>query len=126
MLYTAEVSDLKEINRKMKIYHLLPNYGNDEVLPDKSDLEHYKNGIITWEGFKLNYSQILMRAEAMEWMERVSVEAVSEDVVLVDDENDPEHSYRKLLAERMKNMFLGRLNLKYVGELTNMLPESLK
>ena len=101
----------------MKIYYLIPTHGNDEVIPDKSDIDYYKNGIITWEGFKLNYSQILMRGEAMEWMERVSLEAVSEDVVLVDEENDVEYSYRKLLADRMKNMFVGRLNFKYVGEL---------
>ena len=117
MLYTAKVSDLEKIKRKMKIYHLIPNYGNDEVIPDKSDINYFKNGMITWEGFTLNYSQILMRAEAMEWMQRVSLEAVSEDVVLVDEENDAEYSYRKLLADRMKNMFSGRLNLKYGGEL---------
>ena len=73
--------------------------------------------MITWEGFKLNYSQILMRSEAMEWMERVSLEAVSDDIVLVDEENNAEYSYRKLLADRMKNMFVGRINLKYMGEL---------
>ena len=117
MLYTVKVSDLKKIKRKMKVYYIMPNYGNDEVIPDKSDIDYYKNGIITWEGFKLNYSQILMRAEAMEWMQRVSLEAVSEDVVLVDEENDAEFSYRKLLADRMKNMFIGRLNLRYMGEL---------
>ena len=101
----------------MKIYYLIPNYGNDDVLPDDSDIDYYKTGIITWEGFKLNYSQKLMRAEAMEWMERVSLEAVAEDVVLIDEENDAEYSYRTLLADRMKNMFIGRLHLKYVGEL---------
>lgn len=117
MLYTAEVSDLEKIKRKMKVYYLIPNHGNDEVTPDMSDIGYYKNGIITWAGFKLNYSQILMRAEAMEWMQRVSLEAVSEDVVLVDEENDVEYSYRKLLADRMRSMFTGRLNLKYGGEL---------
>ena len=117
MLYTAKVSDLKKFNRNMKIYYLILNHGNDEVIPDKSDIDYYKNEIITWEGFKLNYSEKLMRVEAMEWMQRVSVEAVSEDVVLVDEESDVEYSYRKLLAERIKNMFTGRLNLKYVGEL---------
>ena len=117
MLYTAKVSDLKKIKRKMKVYYLTSNHGNDEVIPDESDIGHYKNGIITWAGFKLNYSQILMRAEAMEWMQRVSLEAVSEDVVLVDEEDDAEYSYRKLLADRMKSMFTGRLDLKYEGEL---------
>jgi len=117
VLYTAKVSDLEKIKRKMKAYYLIPNHGNDEVIPDESDIDYYKNGIITWEGFKLNYSQILMRAEAMEWMQRVSLEAVSEDVVLVDEENDAEYSCRKLLADRIKSMFSGRLNLKYGGEL---------
>ena len=117
MLYTARVSDLKKIKRKIKIYYIINNRGNDEVTPDQSDIDYYKNEIITWEGFKLNYSEKLMRVEAMEWMQRVSNEAVSEDVVLVDEENDAEYSYRKLLAERIKNMFTGRLNLKYMGEL---------
>ena len=93
------------------------NHGNDEVIPDKSDIDYYKNGIITWNGFKLNYSEKLMRAEAIEWMQRVSFEAVSEDVVLVDEENDEEYSYRKLLAVRIKNMFIGRLNFDYMGEI---------
>ena len=93
------------------------NHGNDEVVPDELDIDYYKNEIITWEGFKLNYSEKLMRVEAMEWMQRVSNEVVTEEVVLVDEEKDAEYSYRKLLAERIKNMFTGRLNLKYMGEL---------
>ncbi|MFX0132858.1 MAG: hypothetical protein ACFFDN_04360 [Candidatus Hodarchaeota archaeon] len=117
MLYTAKVSDLKRIKKKMKIYYLIPNYGNDEVIPDKSDMDYYKNEKITWRGFILNYSQILMRTEAMEWMQKVSTEAVYEDVVLVDEENNVEYSYRKLLADRMKNMFTGYLDFKYGGEL---------
>ncbi|MFX0208622.1 MAG: hypothetical protein ACFFDT_21755 [Candidatus Hodarchaeota archaeon] len=119
MLYTAKVSDLKKIKRDMKIYYLIPNHGNDEVTPDESDINHYKNAIITWKGFTLNYSEKLMRVEAIEWMQRVSIEAVSEDVVLVDEASDIEYSYRKLLAERIKNMFIGHLNLKYMGELIN-------
>ena len=126
MLYTANILNLPKIKRKIKVYYLIPNSGNDEVLPDKCDIDHYKNGSISWKGFELNYSQILMRAEAMEWMQRVSLEAVSEDVVLVDEENNVEYSYRKLVADRMKNMFIGRLNLKYIGELTNKFTESLK
>ena len=117
VLYTAKFSDFDRIKRKMKIYHLIPNHGNDEVMPKMRDIENFKNGIITWEGFKLNYSQILMRAEAIEWMHRVSLEAASEDVVIVDEENNAEYSYRKLIADRMKNMFTGNINLKYGGEL---------
>ncbi len=93
------------------------DHGNDEVIPDQSDIDYYKNGIITWDGFKLNYSEKLMRAEAMEWMQRVSFEAVSEDVVLVDEEDDAEHSYRKLLAELIINMFTGNLDFDYMGEI---------
>lgn len=117
MLFSANVSDITEIKRKIKIYYIVKNHGNDEVIPDQSDIDHYKNGIITWDGFKLNYSEKLMRAEAMEWMQRVSFEAVSEDVVLVDEENDVEYSYRKLLAELIKNMFTGNLDFDYMGEI---------
>ena len=119
MLYTANVLDLKNIKRKMKVYRIMKNHGNDAVIPEKSDVDYYKNKIITWEGFVLNYSEKLMRAKAMEWMQRVSVEAVSEDVVLVDEEINPEYSYRKMLAERMINMHTGNLIFKYLGELTN-------
>ena len=111
MLFSASASDITKIKGKIKVYYIVRNHGNDEVIPDQSDIDYYKNGIITWDGFKLNYSEKLMRAEAMEWMQGVSLEAVSEDVVLVDEEDDAEYSYRKLLAERIKNMFTGRLNL---------------
>ena len=117
MLFSANVSDITEIKRKIKIYYLVRDHGNDEVIPDQSDIDYYKNGKITWNGLKLNYSEKLMRAEAMEWMQRVSLEAVSEDVVLVDEENNAKYSYRKLLAELIKNMFTGNLDFDYMGEI---------
>ena len=117
MLYTTKVSCLEKIKRKMIVYYLLPDHGNDEVIPDESDINYYQNGSITWEGFKLNYSQTLMRHNAMEWMQKVSLEAVSEDVVLVDEEDNVEYSCRKLLVYRMISMFSGNINLKYGGEL---------
>ena len=106
VLYTANISDLKIIKRKLKVYYLIPNYGNDEVLPDKCDIKHYKNGNISWKGFELNYSQKLMKVKAMEWMQKVSLEAVSEDVVLVDKEKDANYSYRKLLVKRIFQMLI--------------------
>ena len=121
MLYTARVSDLTSINKKMKVFYLLPNHGNDAIIPDKSDLEYYRNNIITWKGLKVNYSEKLMRPEAMDWMLQVTSMALTNDVVLVDDENDFELSPRKILAERMKNLYVGHLDLKYVGELVNHL-----
>jgi len=117
MLCTCSLSMLRKIKRKLKPYYVMKNRGNDVVLPDQSDLEQYGNGALTWQGFKVNYLAKLMRPEAEEWMKRVSGETVSEDVVLVSEEEDVEHCYRILLAEMMVNMFSGQMNLRYVGEL---------
>jgi len=117
MLYTACVSVLATVKRKIKVYHVMRNHGNDVVVPDQQDLGQYRNGVLTWNGFKVNYLAKLMRAEAEEWMRSVSVEAVKEDVVLVSDGEDDEHCYRILLAEMMINMFSGRMKVRYMGEL---------
>jgi len=119
MLYTTSVSSLKRIKRKVKVYYIVKDHGNDAVIPDLVDIDQYRSGVLTWEGFKVNYLAKLMRSDAVEWMRRVSVEAVSEDAVLVDEEKDAEYSCRKLLAEMMMNMFSGHLRLRYVGELTS-------
>ena len=47
MLFSANVSDITKIKRKIKIYYIMRKHGNDEVIPDQSDIDHYKNGIIT-------------------------------------------------------------------------------
>ena len=117
MLYTACVSVLKKIKGKIKLYYLMKNHGNDAIIPDQLNLDQYRNGVVTWEGFKVTYLAKLMRPEADELMKRVSTQAVSQDVVLVSDEEDVEHCYRVLLAEMMMNMFSGRMNLRYMGEL---------
>ncbi len=117
MLFTSSLSILKKVKRKPKPYYLMRNRGNDVAVPDALDLEQYENGVLTWQGFKVNFLAKLMRPEAEEWMKRVSGEAVSEDVVLVSDEEDVERCYRILLAEMMINMFSGQMNLRYMGEL---------
>ena len=117
MLYTACTSAFEKLEREMKSYYVIKNHGNDAVMPDQGDLEEYRDGVVTWGGFKVNYLARLMRPEADEWMRRVSAEAVSKDVVLISDEEDIEHCYRILLAEMMMNMFSGRMNLRYMGEL---------
>jgi len=117
MLYTASLSILEKIERKLKPYYVMKNRGNDVVLPDQSDLEQYRNGVLTWQGFRVNYLAKLMRSEAEEWMRRVSGEAVSEDVVLVSEEEDVEHFYRIQLAEMMISMFSGQMKVRYMGEL---------
>jgi len=101
----------------LKPYYVMKNRGNDAVVPDELDLEQFRNGVLTWQGFKVNFLAKLMRPEAEEWMKHVSREAVSEDVVLVSEEEDVEHCYRILLAEMMINMFSGQMNVRYMGEL---------
>ena len=117
VLYTACVSVLKKVKGKMKPYYVIRNHGNDVVVPDQVDLDQYENGVVTWKGFRINYLAKLMRPEADEWMKRVSIEAVSQDVVLVSNEEDVENCYRIMLAEMMINMFSGQMNLRYMGEL---------
>jgi hypothetical protein len=117
VLYTACVSVLEKVERKMKPYYVMKNHGNDVVVPDQVDLDQYRNGVMTWKGFRINYLAKIMRPEADEWMRRVSAEAASKDIVLVSDEEDVEHCYRILLAEMMINMFSGQMNLRYMGEL---------
>jgi len=117
MLYTTSLSNLEKIKRKLKPYYIMKNRGNDVVLPDQSDLEQHRNGVLTWQGFRVNYLAKLMRAEAEEWMRRVSGEAVSEDVILVSEEENVEHCYRIQLAEMMISMFSGQMKIRYMGEL---------
>ena len=117
MLFTSSLTVLGKTERKLKPYYLLKNHGNDAVLPDQFDLEHYRNGALTWQGFKVNYLAKLMRPEAEVWMKKVSREAVSEDVVVVSEEEDVRDCHRILLAEMMVNMFSGQMKVRYVGEL---------
>ena len=116
MLYTSSLSVFIKSEKKLKPYYLMENQGNDAVLPDQSDLKQYKNGELTWQGFRVNYLAKLMRSEAEKWMKRVSGEAISEDVVLVSEEN-MEHCYRIQLAEMMNSMFSGQTKVRYMGEL---------
>ena len=88
MLYTSSLSVFKKSKKKLKPYYIMKNRGNDVVLPDQSDFEQFRNGVLTWQGFKVNYLAKLMRSEAEDWMRRVSNNAVSENVVLVSEENN--------------------------------------
>jgi len=117
MLYTASILILDKVKEKIKSYYLIPNRGNDSVLPDKLDLEQYRNKALTWEGFKVSYLAKLMKTEAEEWMKHVSLEATICNVVLVSDEESEKRLYRVLLAEMMMNMFSGHMSLRYEGEL---------
>jgi len=117
MLYTCSILSFKKLDKKFKAYYIMKNCGNDEVAPDPGDLQQYKKGELTWQGFRVNYLAKLMRPEAEEWMKRVAREAVSGDVVLVSDEEKGEDYYRVMLAEIMINMFSGQTGLRYGGEL---------
>lgn len=117
MLYTANTA-VAELNmEKMTVYILLDNKGNDAVVPDKTDLTLYKTQILTWLGVKSNYLTKLMRKEAIEWMSQVSKEAITEDVVLVDEQLDFHHSFRAILTDTMLNMFSSNGKLSYGGDL---------
>ena len=117
MLYTSSLAQSKKTNPKMKHYFIIPNHGNDEVVPDKRDTELYKNGAITAKGFALNYDMKLRRQEAYNWMSRVSTEASHEDVVLVGEDDENGNIARKMLAEMVSSMFGGKMNFRYAGEL---------
>ena len=117
MLYICSAYVAKKIGRDRKCYYILRGRGNDDVVPDKRDLDLYKSGVITAEGFALNYQTKLRGQEAYEWMERVSAEAAHEDIVLVGNESSGEKSYLAILAEMMTSMFGGKVNFRYMGEL---------
>ena len=117
MLYSASASTAGRFGKEMKCYYVMAGRGNDEVAPDPFDLDLHKSGDLTWQGLMINYQVKLRRPEAYEWMERVSSEAVHDDVVLVDSEEDPERSFRVVLAEMMASMFSGQMSFRHKGEL---------
>jgi uncharacterized protein YeaO (DUF488 family) len=97
---------------------VIKNHENEAVIPDQLDLDQYHSGVMTWEGFKVNYLAKLMKPEAEEWMKLVCAEAVNGNAVLLSDEEHDKNRYRVLLAEMMINMFSGQMDLRYMGELT--------
>jgi hypothetical protein len=117
MLYTCSASAASEEAARMKSYYIVIGHGNDVVAPDKHDLDLCKKGVMTDKGFALNYEMKLRSREAFEWMQRVSGEAIHEDVVLIGEEQGSEKNYRIILAEMMASMFGGKINFRYMGEL---------
>jgi len=101
----------------MKQYSIELNHGNDEVAPDKQDVDLFKSGDMTAKGFALNYQVKLRRREADEWMARVSREAIHDDVVLVGGDEEADKMARAILAEMMMSMFGGKMDFRYEGEL---------
>lgn len=95
----------------------MKQHGNEMVVPDQSDFDQYKNGLMPWQGFKLNYLSKLMRPEAEKWMKNIASESVTEDVVLVSDEENLENYYRIMLTEMIVNMFSGHMKIIYKGEI---------
>jgi hypothetical protein len=117
MLYTCSTNVPKKTLEKMKQYYIIHGYGNDEVVPEKSDLNLYKKGIITAKGFAINYEVKLRSQEAYDWMERVSREASHEDVVLIGEQEGTEKGYLAMLVQMMVSMFAGKIKFQYLGEL---------
>jgi hypothetical protein len=117
MLYTCSTSIAVEEVERMKRYYIVPGHGNDAVVPDKHDLDLYRKGVITDKALTLNYEMKLRSREAYEWMQRVSGEAIHEDVVLMGEGEGSEKNCRIMLAEMMASMFGGKMNFRYAGEL---------
>lgn len=117
MLYSCSTSVAKKMTGEMKHYFVVRGHGNDEVVPDKRDVDLYKKGVMTAKGFALNYEVKLRTHEAYEWMARVSAEASHKDVVLIGGEEEADKICRTMLAEMMASMFGGNMNFRYVGEL---------
>jgi len=101
----------------MKHYYIMHGYENDPVVPDKQDLSLYEKGVITDKGFAVNYEVKLRSQEAYDWMERVSREAIHEDVVLIGEEKGIGKNCRTMLAKMMTSMFGGKMNFRYIEEL---------
>lgn len=116
LLWTSNFSALNKESKKIP-YYIVAQNGNDVVVPDQSDLNEYKKGVITWKAFKLNYLSKLMRPESEKWMKKVANESITEDVVLVSDEKNVNQYYRVMLAEMIVNMFSGHMKISYNGEL---------
>jgi len=116
MLYTCSTDVPKKTLGKMKHYYITHGHGNDEVVPDKRDLDLYKKGVITAKGFAINYEVKLRSREAYDWMERVSREASHEDIVLIGEE-ETEKGYLGMLVEMMVSMFAGKIKFQYLGKL---------
>lgn len=117
MIYTCSTSAGKKLVGKMTHYYIVHDHGNDEVVPDKHDLDLLKNGVMTAKGFALNYETKLRSPKAYEWMARVSAQASHEDIVLIGEDEGADKTYRTVLAEMMASMFGGNMNFRYAGEL---------
>jgi uncharacterized protein (DUF488 family) len=116
MLYTSSVSLFEKTDRELNPIYVVEGRGNDVVVPYQKDLQQYREGLLTWEGFKVNYLAKLMKAEATDRMKSIAYEAVNEDVVLVSEEEN-DKCYRVFLAEMIMNMFSGQIDIVYSGEL---------
>jgi hypothetical protein len=119
VLYTANFVSINKRKTKMKIYQLKENQGNDAVTPEQKDFRRCEAKTLTIKGMKINYLTKLMSKEAEEWMRTISEEAITHDVILVDEETNAEDSFRKLLAEMMVSMFSTNPKFRYAGELSN-------
>lgn len=117
MLFTCSLSNYKKTDEKKKAYFLMANAGNDVVTPDKTDLQQMQQGIMKFQGLKINYLTKLMSGEAEKWMKNVAEESIQENIILVSDEEKYEQSYRKMLAEMIINLFSGHMKINYLGEL---------
>lgn len=93
---------------------VMRNRGNQPVEPPKVVLWLWKDGAITWEGYRDAYLASLEIDETSRtWMQNVAKKAHDHNIVLVCYEKSPEHCHRRLLAEFIRDNY----GVEYKGEL---------
>lgn len=87
--------------------------GNLPVEPPKMVLDLFKEGAITWEGYRDAYLHSLQTETSFVWMQNLTKKAQDHPVVLVCFEKDSSHCHRRLLAETIARNY----GIEYKGEL---------
>jgi len=123
-LFTSYLSFLKTLEKwpnPVEFVYVARNRGNNEVAPPESILKLWKEGTITWEGYRKAYLGSLDFEESIAWMRRTAEKAKDHDVILICFEKDAEHCHRSLLAEEIARRF----NVEFKGEVSTWLESAL-
>lgn len=93
---------------------VMRNRGNIPVEPPEMVLRLWKEGAITWEGYRAAYlASLEIDESSLVWMQNLAKKAHMGNVVLVCFEKNPEQCHRQLLAKYMQEHY----GVDYLGEL---------
>ena len=90
----AGFANAKHLPYFLKIHNIDFLYRSN-FAPSKELLKEYKNKSISWQGYEVQYKQILSQRKIIE---NIDYE-IFKDSVLLCSEPTPEHCHRRLLAE---------------------------